>query len=112
MTCVQKENEQLMKSIDPNAVVSMSTEKSEGLEAALKEKEMLRKKLEKQKQVQLLFFESKIYALAHAHTHIATLQEAQDEKDALIAQQSKLKVLCLLIARIRALVLSLIPNPP
>ena len=31
----QKENEELMKSIDPNAVVSMSAEKTEGLEAVL-----------------------------------------------------------------------------
>ena len=30
---MQKENEQLMKSIDPNAVVTLSVEKTEGLEA-------------------------------------------------------------------------------
>merc|ERR1719305_1461915 len=58
---LQKENEQLMKSIDPNAVVTLSVEKTEGLEAALKEKDLLRSKLEQQK------------------------QQAQEEKDKLIA---------------------------
>ena len=36
----QKENEQLMKSIDPNAVVSMSVEKTEGLEAVSQNKSL------------------------------------------------------------------------